>query len=160
MAAVKPIPDGYHSITPYLIVDGAAAAIDFYKKVFGASEMMLLPGPAGKVMHAEVKIGDSIVMLADEFPEMNVQGPASIGGSPVGICLYVEDVDATFNKAVDAGATVERPLQDQFYGDRSGTVVDPFGHKWTVCTHIEDLSPEEIQERMAQAMPETASGTD
>lgn len=150
---VKPIPDGYHSVTPYLIVDGAAAAIDFYKNVFGATEMMQLPGPGGKVMHAEIKIGDSIVMLADEFPDMNIQGPAAIGGSPVGICLYVEDVDATFSQAVDAGATIERPLQDQFYGDRSGTVVDPFGHKWTICSHIEDLTPEEIQKRMAEAMP-------
>jgi PhnB protein len=153
--AVKPIPDGYHSITPYLIVSGASSAIDFYKKVFAATEIMQLPGPGGKVMHAEIKIGDSMVMLADEFPEMNIQGPESIGGSPVGICLYVEDADTTFKRAIDAGATEERPLQDQFYGDRSGTVVDPFGHKWTICTHIEDLSPEEIEKRMAEAMQQS-----
>src|SRR5262249_19741898 len=135
------------TVTPYLIVKDAARAIDFYKKAFGATELMRFEGPGRKVGHAEVKIGDSVVMLADEFPEMGARGPESLGGSPVGILLYVEDVDARFNQAVAAGATVERPLKDQFYGDRSGTVTDPFGHKWTLATHKEDVSEEEMHRR-------------
>jgi PhnB protein len=151
--SVKPVPDGYHTVTPYLIVSGGAKALDFYKRALGAEEQMRLEGPDGKIGHAEIKIGDSIVMLADEFPEMGAKSPQSIGGTPVGICLYVENVDARFDQAVKAGAKVERPVQDQFYGDRSGTVIDPFGHKWTIATHIEDLSPEEIGQRMAAMKP-------
>ena len=150
--AVKPIPDGYHTVTPYLIIKGAAAAIEFYKKVFGAKELFRMPGPGGKVGHAELQIGDSRIMLADEHPEMGAKSPASFGGSPVGLMLYVEDVDARFNRAVAAGATVKKPLADQFYGDRSGTVSDPFGHQWTIATHKEDLSPEEIDRRMKAMM--------
>lgn len=149
MARVKPIPDGYHSITPYLIVKGAAAAIDFYKQAFGAVEMLCMPQPDGRVGHAELKIGDSVIMLADEFPEMNTVGPKTLGNSPVGILLYVDDVDAVFAKAISLGATVNKPLADQFYGDRTGTLIDPFGHKWTVATHKEDVAPEEMERRMA-----------
>ena len=143
--AVKPIPDGYHSITPYLVLDGAASAIEFYKKTFGAIELMRVPGPDGRIGHAELKFGDSPVMLADEFPEMGFRGPKSLGGSAVGILLYVQDVDAVFKTAVAAGAKVFKPLQDQFYGDRSATLEDPFGHFWTIATHKKDISPEEIQ---------------
>jgi PhnB protein len=143
----KPIPDGYHSVTAYLIVHDAAGAIDFYKQAFGAVELMRLADPGGKVGHAEIKIGDSPIMLADEFPQMGFRGPQALGGSPVGIALYVEDVDAGFDRAIRAGAKVLRPVQDQFYGDRSGTLVDPFGHVWTIATHKEDLSAEEIHRR-------------
>src|SRR4051794_33018507 len=146
--ALKPIPEGYHAVTPYLIISGAAKALEFYKKALGATEVMRLDH-GGKIGHAEIKLGDSHVMLADEFPEMGARSPLSIGGTPVGICLYVPNVDAVFKQAVDAGAKVDRPVQDQFYGDRSGTVIDPFGHKWTIATHIEDVSPEEIGKRMA-----------
>jgi len=144
---VKPIPDGYHTATPYLIVRDAAKAIDFYKQAFGASEIMRMAGPGGKVMHAEIKIGNSPIMLADEFPEWDARSPQALGGSASSILLYVEDVDALTNRAVAAGATVVRPVQDQFYGDRTGTVVDPFGHKWSIGTHKEDVSPEEMQKR-------------
>jgi PhnB protein len=150
--AVKPIPDGYHSVTPYLVLKGAAAAIDFYKKVFGASELMRFAGPDGKVGHAELKIGNSIIMMADEHPDKGVLGPQSLGGTAVGILLYVEDVDARFNAAIAAGAKVMQPLADQFYGDRSGTLIDPFGHKWTVATHKEDLTPDELRKRAEAAM--------
>ena len=146
--AVKPIPDGYHSVTPYLVISGAAAALEFYKKVFGATEIMRFDGPGGKLAHAEMKIGDSIIMLSDEVGGMGVRGPHSIGGSPVGIMLYVADSDQIFNRAVAAGATVKKPMEDQFYGDRSGSLVDPFGHLWTIATHKEDVSPEEMQRRM------------
>jgi len=149
--AVKPIPEGYHTVTPYLVVKGGARALDFYKQAFGAKELFRFPGPGGKIMHAEIKIGDSPIMLADEFPEMGATSPESLGGTPVGIMLYVENVDALFNKAVAAGAKVSRPVIDQFYGDRSGTVTDPFGHKWTIATHKEDVSPEEMQKRAAAA---------
>jgi PhnB protein len=148
--AVKPIPDGYHSVTPYLIVNGAARALDFYKQAFGATEMMRLADPNGRIGHAEIKIGDSPIMLADEFPEMGFLGPQSPGGSGVCIGLYVEDVDTCFNRAIAAGAKELRPVQNQFYGDRSGTLADPFGHVWTIGTHIEDLTPEEIQRRAMQ----------
>lgn len=151
---VKPIPDGYHSVTPYLIVNEGAKAIDFYKRAFGAAELFCFPGPGGKIMHAELKIGDSPIMLADEFPEMGAISPKSLGGSPVGILLYVENCDVVFKQAVAAGATVERPVQDQFYGDRSGTVMDPFGHKWTIATHIEDVSVEEVNRRAAAGAKE------
>jgi PhnB protein len=149
--AVKPIPEGYHSVTPYLVVNGAGRAIEYYKQAFGAKELFRMPGPGGKIMHAEMKIGDSPIMLADEFPEMGAVSPQSLGGTPVGIMVYVEDVDTVFNRAVAAGGTVVRAVIDQFYGDRSGTLTDPFGHKWTIGTHKEDVSMEEMQRRMASA---------
>lgn len=145
--SLNPIPDGYHTVTPYLIVKGAASALEFYKKAFGATELMRMPGPNGCIMHAEIQIGDSRIMLADEFPDMKVVSPLTLGGTPVGICLYVKDVDALAKQAIAAGAKVERPVADQFYGDRSGTVVDPFGHKWTIATHKEDVTPEEMHKR-------------
>ena len=151
--AVKPIPDGYHSITPYLIINGAARALEFYKKVFGATETLRFDGPDGTIAHAEVRIGDSMVMLADESEDMGFRAPQSTGGSPVGIMLYVDDVDRIFNRAVAEGASVKQPLEDKFYGDRAGTVVDPFGHLWTISTHTEDVSPEEMQRRMAAMAP-------
>jgi PhnB protein len=147
--AVKPVPDGYHTATPYLIVKGAAKALDFYTRVFGATVVMRIDGPDGAVGHAEIQIGDSRIMLADEFPGMGSRSPQSLGGSPVGICLYLPDVDARVAKALAAGATVVRPVQDQFYGDRSGTITDPFGHLWTIATHVEDVAPEEIARRAA-----------
>ena len=148
-AKVNYIPAGYHTVTPYLIVNGVARAIDFYKQAFGATEVVRIAGPGGKIGHAEIKIGDSRIMLADEFPEMDARGPQTIGGTPVGLMLYFEDADAVTARAISAGAKVLRPVQDQFYGDRSGTIADPFGHKWTIATHKEDLAPEEIQERFA-----------
>jgi PhnB protein len=149
---VKPIPDGYHTATAYLIVRDAAGAIDFYKQAFGATELFRLAGPDGKIGHAEIKIGDSPIMLADEFPQMGFRGPQALGGSPVGILLYVKDVDARFGQAVAAGAKVLRPLKDQFYGDRSATLEDPFGHVWTIATHIEDVSMEEVHKRFEASM--------
>lgn len=154
---VKPIPEGYHTVTPYITVDGAAAALAYYAKAFGAEERMRHAGPGGKIMHAEIKIGDSVIMLSDEFPEMGAKSPKSLGGTPFGICLYVRDVDAVFNRAVAAGGKVDRPLKTQFYGDRSGTLIDPFGHKWTVSTHVEDVSPQEMERRMAE-MPKKPGG--
>jgi PhnB protein len=145
---VKPVPDGYHSVTPYLVIKGAAAAIDYYKKAFGAIEMVRMPQPDGRIGHAEIKIGDVMVMLSDEFPERKIVGPATLGNTTVGLLLYVEDADATFQKAVGLGAKVETPMADQFYGDRNGTVRDPFGHKWTIATHREDVTPEEMKRRM------------
>jgi PhnB protein len=150
--SARPIPDGYHSLTPYLIVAGAAAAIDFYKKALGAVELFRLAGPDGKVGHAELKIGDSIVMLADEVPEMRYFGPNSLGGTPVALLIYVEDVDTVFNRALAQGGTVHKPLADQFYGDRSGTFTDPFGHIWTIATHKEDVPPDELSRRFAEMM--------
>jgi PhnB protein len=146
---VKPIPEGYHSVTPYLIVDGAAQAIDFYRRAFGATELMRLEMPGPKLGHAEIQIGDSRIMLADEFPEMDARGPLALGGTPASLMIYVEDVDARFHQAIAAGAKELRPVQDQFYGDRAGTLVDPFGHKWTIATHTEDVSQEEVKKRMA-----------
>lgn len=154
--AVKPIPDGYYSVTPYLIVEGADRAIDFYKNVFGASERMRMDGPNGTVGHAEIEIDGSAIMLADEFPDMGDRSPQSIGGTAVSLHLYVKDVDACFNRAVAAGAKALRPVQDQFYGDRSGTVEDPFGHVWTISTHKEDLSPEELRKRAEEFMKQCA----
>jgi PhnB protein len=154
---VQPIPAGYHSVTPYLIVQGAAGAIEFYKKAFGATELMRLADPSGKIGHAEVRIGDSPVMLADEFPEMGARGPQSIGGTPVQLCVYVEDVDALTDQAIKAGAKVLRPLKDQFYGDRSCTLADPYGHTWTLATHKEDVSPEEMGRRYEAAVKQMAS---
>ena len=152
--SVQPIPAGYHSVTPYLIIKGAAEAIEFYKRVFGATELMRVPGPGGVLMHAEIKIGDSIIMLADECPQMDALGPKTIGGSPVGLMLYLPNVDEVFHRAIAAGAKELRPLQNQFYGDRSGTVEDPFGHKWTISTHIEDVSSEEIERRLSAMKPQ------
>jgi PhnB protein len=149
---VRPVPEGYRTVTPYLIVRGAAQAIEFYQRAFGATEVMRLADPSGKIGHAEIKIGDSPVMLADEFPEMQIIGPQTLDGSPVILLIYVEDVDARFARAVAAGATVLRPVKDQFYGDRSGTLKDPFGHVWTLATHKEDVSPEEITRRFAAAL--------
>jgi PhnB protein len=145
--AVKPIPEGYHSATPYLIIGGAAKAIEYYKKAFGATELMRFPTPDGKVGHAEIKIGDSQIMLADEYPEMGYKSPQALGGSPVSIMLYVEDVDSVFKRAVAAGGTVKEAVQDKFYGDRGGTLIDPFGHIWHIATHKEDVSLEEMERR-------------
>ena len=153
---VKPIPDGYHTATPYLIVKGAASALDFYKKALGATEIMRFPGPDGSVMHAEIQIGNSILMLADENLAMGARSPKTLGGSPISIMLYVEDADASFNKAVAAGAKVVRPLMDQFYGDRSGIVEDPFGHAWSISTHKEDVPPDEMKKRAEAVMKQKA----
>lgn len=146
---VKAIPEGYHSVTPYLVVDGGARAIDFYKRVFHATERMRMPGPGGKVGHAELTIGDATIMLADEHPEMGARGPRAFGGSAVSLHLYVEDADATVKAAVDAGAKLVRPVEDKFYGDRMGTIEDPFGHHWHVSTHKEDVPPAEMARRAA-----------
>jgi len=154
---VKPIPEGYHSVTPYLIVKGGADAIEFYKKAFGATELFRFPAPGGKIGHAEIKIGDSPIMLADEFPEMGHKAPQSEAGSPVGLMIYVNDVDTIISQAIAAGGREQRPVKDQFYGDRSGTLVDPFGHIWTVVTHKEDVPMEEL-ERRAKAQTAAASG--
>ncbi len=145
---VKAVPDGYHSATPYLVVDGATRAIDFYKRAFGAKELMRIPAPGDRVGHAEIKIGDSVIMLADEHPDIHARGPQHYGGSPVSILLYVEDVDTLFKQAIAAGGTETRPVADQFYGDRSGSLKDPFGHSWHLSTHKEDVSPEELHRRM------------
>jgi PhnB protein len=149
--ATKPIPEGYHSATPYLIVKGAAEAIQFYKRALGATELLRMADPKGGIAHAEIKIGDSVIMLADEHPDMGYRGPRSLGGSAVSIMLYVADVDGTFERAVKAGAKAQRPVGNQFYGDRSGTLEDPFGHIWTISTHVEDVAPEEMKRRAAAA---------
>ncbi|MCU1336873.1 MAG: Glyoxalase/bleomycin resistance protein/dioxygenase [Bryobacterales bacterium] len=148
---VRPIPEGYHTATPYLICDGAAQAIDFYKQAFGAVEIMRMPMPNGKLGHAEIKIGDSHIMLADENPEQGARSPKSYGGSPISVLLYVEKVDAVVAQAVSAGGKMTRPLKDEFYGDRTATVVDPFGHTWYIHTHIKDVSPEEMKKAMQSA---------
>ena len=150
---VKAIPEGYNGVTPYLIVDGAAQAIEFYKQAFGAVETFRMEGPEGKIGHAELKVGDSHVMLADENPAMGARGPKSVGGTPISLVLYVEDVDAVVARAVEAGAKLTRPVADQFYGDRTGGVEDPFGHAWYVATHVEDVSSEEMKKRAAAAHP-------
>ncbi|MFO7592350.1 MAG: VOC family protein [Acidimicrobiia bacterium] len=152
MAKVKPIPDGYPRITPYLYIDGAAAAIDFYCSILGGTERMRLPAPDDKVGHAEIQFGDSVVMLADESPEMGALSPKTVGGTPMSLMLFVEDADATAAKAVDAGATITEPVSDKFYGDRSGTITDPWGHSWNLATHIEDVSPEDMEARMNEMM--------
>jgi uncharacterized glyoxalase superfamily protein PhnB len=149
---VKPIPSGMHTLTPHLVVKGASKAIEFYKKAFGAEEIGRMPGPDGKsILHADLKIGDSHFFLVDEFPEMDCRGPQSVGGTPVTIHMYVEDVDAAFGKAVAAGAHVKMPLSDMFWGDRYGVLTDPFGHAWSIATHKEDVTPEEIRKRAQTA---------
>ncbi|MGB7948259.1 MAG: VOC family protein [Candidatus Binatia bacterium] len=145
----RPIPKGYHAVTPYLSVQGAADAIGFYKKAFGAKEVMRMPGPGGTIGHAEIQVADSRIMLADEFPEMNFRSPRSVGGTPVNLHLYVPDVDKVVKKALAAGAKSLRPVADQFYGDRGGTVEDPFGHVWHIATHIEDVPMKELKKRAA-----------
>jgi PhnB protein len=152
---VKPLPDGYPRVTPYLVVDGASAAIDFYREVLGAIERMRMPAPDDKVGHAELEIGDSLIMLADEYPDMDALGPKTVGGTPVTLHVYVEDADAVFDRAVEAGAKALRPVEDKFYGDRSGEFEDPFGHRWSVATHVEDVPPDEIEKRMAEAGQQT-----
>ena len=147
---VKPIPDDYPRVTPYLYIDGAKAAIDFYTTILGATERMRMPGPDGRIGHAELSLGSSVIMLADENPDMGVQGPRSVGGTPVALHVYVEDVDATFAKALEAGATELRPVEDKFYGDRGGEFEDPFGHRWSIATHTEDLTPEQMEQRMGE----------
>jgi PhnB protein len=149
---VKPIPDGYHSLTPYLTVNDAARAIDFYKRAFGAQEVARMDGPGGKIMHAELKFGDSMLMLSDEMPGAGGRSPKSLGGTPVNIFLYVKDVDSTFQQAVAAGAKGEMPVADMFWGDRYGKVTDPFGHSWSLATHKEDVAPEEMRKRAQAAM--------
>jgi len=146
---VKAIPEGYHTATPYLTIKGAAAALDFYKRAFGAMEVMRMATPEGKVGHAEIRIGDSAIMLSDEFPEMDARSPQLIGGSPVMIHLYVEDADTFVKRAVEAGAQLQRPVEDQFYGDRAGKLADPFGHIWWIATHVEDVPPQELERRAA-----------
>jgi PhnB protein len=145
----KFIPEGYHNVTPYLYVRDAARAIEFYKDVFGATELSRFDAPGGKIAHAEIKIGDSLVMLADEFPDTDERSPQTIGGTPVGLLLYAEDVDAVAEKAVSAGGKLLEPLEDKFYGDRMGKLEDPFGHVWAIATHKEDVSPEEMERRVA-----------
>ena len=153
---VSPIPKGYHTATPYLIIRGAAQAIEYYQKAFGAREITRMAGPDGKIMHAEIQIGDSMIMLADENPAWDVKSPQALGGSPVSVFLYVPDVDATFQQAVTHGATANMPVQDMFWGDRFGKLTDPFGHVWEVATHKEDLTLEEIMERSKKAMSQGA----
>ena len=154
MAKVKPIPEGHNRVSPYLIVAGADRALDFYKQAFGATELFRHNGPDGKVGHAEVRIGDTVVMIADEHPDFGAHGPGKFGGSPVSLHMYVEDVDAVADRAVKAGAKITRPVADQFYGDRLGTLEDPFGHTWHVSTHVEDVSMEELSRRAEKAMKE------
>ena len=155
---VRAIPEGYHSVTPYLVIDGAEDAIRFYTQALGATEVLRLP-MGDKIGHAEIRIGDSHVMLSDEWPDMDIRGPKSRGGATSSLMVYVEDVDAAFARAVAAGATIERPVEDQFYGDRNGAIVDPFGHRWTISTHVEDVAEDEMQRRM-QAFSQQAEPTE
>lgn len=148
--AVRPIPEGYHSVTPYLVIDGAAEAIRWYGQAFGATEMLRLPMLGDRIGHAEIRIGDSVVMLADEWPDMDIVGPKTRGGPTSSLMIYVEDSDSVFARAMEAGAVQERPVETQFYGDRSGTLIDPFGHRWTISTHVEDVPEDELQRRMTQ----------
>ena len=154
MASVNPIPEEYPRVTPYLYIDGAEEAIKFYIDVFGATERMRLPGPDGKIGHAELQLGNSVIMLADEHPDMGALSPKTIGGTPFSLSVYVEDVDAVFEKATNAGATPLRKVEDQFYGDRSGMFEDPFGHHWNVASHVEDVPPDEMAKRAAEMVPE------
>lgn len=159
MSAKNYRQDGYHDVTPYLCVSDAARAIEFYKEAFGATEIMRMEAPGGKIGHAEVRIGDSVVMLADEFPEMAFSSPQSLGGTSTHLYIYDKDVDALVERAVAAGAKLTQPVKDQFYGDRSGGVEDPFGHRWYIATHKEDLSPEEVKRRMDAEMGQGAGET-
>jgi PhnB protein len=154
--AVQPVPEGYHTITPYLAVDDATAAIDFYRRAFGAKERVRRAGPDGKVSHAELEIGDSVVMLADPYPQLIAKPPKELGGNSVGLFVYVENVDELVEKAVDAGATLTMAPKDQFWGDRTGTVTDPFGHAWEIATHVEDVPPEELAKRSKEFMASVA----
>jgi PhnB protein len=154
--AVKAKPDQYHSVTPYLVIKGAAAAIDYYKKAFGATERGRMEAPGGRIGHAELQIGDSTVMLADEFPEMGHRGPRSLGGTAVSLVLYVENVDEVFKRAAEAGARTIKPIENQFYGDRMGTLEDPFGHQWSIATHFEDVSMEEMKRRQQEMSKQKA----
>ncbi len=151
MADVKPIPEGFHTATPHLVVSDAAAAIEFYQKAFGAEEVNRMPGPEGKIMHAAIRIGDSPVMLNDEFPDMGTVGPKAIGGTAVTIHLYVKDADAVWDSATKAGATLFVPIVDMFWGDRYGVIEDPFGHRWSIATHTQDLTPEQVMEGAQKA---------
>ena len=155
MADVKPIPDDYPRVSAYLTVDGAADAIEFYKSILGATERGRLPGPDGRIGHAELNLGDSLIMLSDSFPDMGVRDPKDIGGTPVTLSVYVEDVDDVFARALAAGATEQRPVQNQFYGDRSGQFVDPWGHRWSVASRVENVSPEEMERRAASMGPDS-----
>jgi uncharacterized glyoxalase superfamily protein PhnB len=151
VATVKPIPPGFHTVTPHLIVKDAAKAIDFYRRAFGAEELSRMPGPNGEIMHAQMRIGDSPIMLADEFPAMGARGPLALGGSPVTLHIYTDDADAVFARATAAGATVKMPLADQFWGDRYGQVTDPFGHVWSIGMHVKDMTPAEMKKAMGEA---------
>ena len=157
MPKVKPIPDGYHTLTPHIVVRDASKALEFYKKALGAEELFRMPGPDGKVMHAEMRVGDSVVMLADEKPEMGARSPLAVGGTSITLSLYVEDADKLFQRAVAAGAKAVMPMSDMFWGDRYGVLADPFGHQWAMMTHKEDVAPEEIAKRAATACAETAA---
>jgi PhnB protein len=150
--AVKPIPDGYTSVAPYLFVDGAIEAIDFYKRAFGASERLRMDMPGGRIAHAELEIGDSVLMIGDPVPQASLKPPKEVGATTVGLFMYVEDVDAAFQRALDAGATVVSPLEDQFWGDRYGKVADPFGHEWQLASHVEDVPADQMEERARAAM--------
>jgi PhnB protein len=156
--SAKPVPEGYHTVTPYIIVNDGARALEFYARAFGAREVLRMPGPNNRVGHAEIAIGDSRIMLADEYPDMNCKGPGAYGGSPVMLYLYVDDADAWTDRAVKAGAKLSRKVEDQFYGDRMGAVEDPFGYTWFLSTHVEDVSEEEMKRRAEQRARETARG--
>jgi PhnB protein len=156
--ATKPIPDGYHTVSPYLAVEDAARAIEYYTRAFGAKELMRMDAPGGKIGHAELELGDSRILLSDPFPQASTQPPTALGGTSASMFLYVEDVDAVVKRAVDAGASVTMEVADQFWGDRFGTITDPFGHVWSIATHVEDVPPEEMAERAKAAMAGTSSG--
>jgi len=155
---VKPIPEGYHSVTPYLIIDDATRALEFYKRAFGAVEKFRMPAPGGRIGHAEITIGDSTIMLADEYPSMGARSAKTMGGSPMFLMIYIEDVDKMVAQAVAAGGTLKRPVANQFYGDRTGSVEDPFGYQWYLATHVEDVPPDELERRSAKAMAEQGGG--
>jgi PhnB protein len=155
--ATKPIPEGYHTVTPFLAVDGAAQAIEYYKQAFGAKERLRMDGPDGKIAHAELEIGDSVVMLSDPFPQGTAKSPKELGGTTGGVFMYVEDVDAALKQAADAGAEVTMEVSDMFWGDRFGSVRDPFGHEWSIATHVEDVPPEQMADRAKEAMSAMSS---
>jgi PhnB protein len=157
MMAVQPVPEGYHTVTPYLAVDNAAEAIDFYRRAFGAKERARIAGPGDSVMHAELEVGDSLVMLSDPFPQASTTPPKELGGTSASVFMYVEDIDAVYRQAIDAGATSLMEPDDMFWGDRFGSVQDPFGHSWTIATHIEDLEPEEMRRRSEEFMAQMAN---